>query len=191
LLSPGFGINLYSKSSDALFPDSDIVRKDLSSFPTRFLPTILDLDGKLFWNHLGMIEQVLFKNIKLNEFYNQGWTYKTSPKCKNLLKLIRWFNLVASGMATEILRHEDVKIRVDVMKKLITMAEECLKSSNYNTCFEIVAGLNMAAISRLKNTWKALPKKSLDTWERLNQIVSNKSICYSNFKVLIVTIDWR
>jgi son of sevenless-like protein len=136
---------------------------------------MLDLDGQLFWHQLGMTEQGLFKSIKLNEFYNQGWTYKTSPKCKNLIKLISWFNLVASGMATEILRHEDVKIRVEVMKKLISMAEECLKSSNYNTCFEIVAGLNMAAISRLKNTWKALPKKSLDIWERLNQIVSNES----------------
>jgi hypothetical protein len=50
-----------------------------------------------------------------------------------------------------------------------------LRYSNYNTCFEIVAGLNMAAISRLKHTWKALPKKYADTWEYLNQIVSNES----------------
>jgi hypothetical protein len=176
MTSTGFGINLKPKSSVALSPDSDIVRKDLSSFQKRFIPSILDLDGQSFWHHLSITEQCLFKRIRLNEFYNQGWNDKTSAKCKNLLKLIRWFNLVASGMATEILRHEDVKIRVEVMKKLISMADECLKSSNYNTCFEIVAGLNMAAISRLKNTWKALPKKSLDTWERLNQIVSNESI---------------
>jgi son of sevenless-like protein len=138
--------------------------------------TILDLDGQLFGRVLAIKEQGLFKSIKLSEFYCQGWNDKKSTKCKNLQKLIAWFNQVAAGMATEILRHEDVSVRVDVIKKLIAMAEECLHKFNYNTCFEIVAGLNMASISRLKKTWKALPKKSMESWESLNRIVSNESI---------------
>lgn len=35
------------------------------------------------------------------------------------------------------MRHNDLSMRVEVMKKLISMAESCQKYSNYNTCFEI------------------------------------------------------
>jgi hypothetical protein len=111
----------------------------------------------------------------LNEFFCQGWNDKINPKrSQNLQKLISWFNNVAAGCASEVVRQDDIKERVLVLKKLISMAEGSLKYSNYNTCFEIVAGLNMAAISRLKKTWKLLPKKYLDIWVYLNQVVSNE-----------------
>jgi hypothetical protein len=138
-------------------------------------PSILELDHELLGQQLGLIEQKLFKEIPIHEFFCQGWTDKINRRSPSLQKLIAWFNSVATGMATEVVRQGDLKMRISVVKKLIIMAEGSLKYSNYNTCFEIVAGLNMAAISRLKLTWKGVPKKYLDTWEYLNQIVSNES----------------
>jgi hypothetical protein len=156
-----------------LYPDEKIIKS--SNEPGSDMPTILELDGELLGQQLGLIEQKLFKGIPLHEFFCQGWNDKVNQKSPSLQKLISWFNNVAIGCASEVVRQKDIKTRVLVLKKLITSAQTCLTYSNYNTCFEIVAGLNMAAISRLKLTWKALPKKYLDTWVYLNQIVSNAS----------------
>ncbi|KAL3895971.1 MAG: hypothetical protein SGCHY_004374 [Lobulomycetales sp.] len=156
---------------------------DADEYPRQSLPnesswsqcSLLDIDGEGLGQQLGLIEQKLFKSIPLHDFFCQNWNDKTNPKSLGLKKLINWFNHVARGVACEVVRQEDTKLRVMVVKKLITTAQDCLRYSNYNTCFEIVAGLNMSAISRLKRTWKALPKKYLETWEYLNQIVSNES----------------
>jgi hypothetical protein len=147
-----------------------------SAVETSSPPSILELDGELLGQQFGLIEQKLFKSIPLHEFFCQGWNDKVNLKSPNLQKLIAWFNSVALGMASEVVRQNDIKMRVSVVKKLITTAQSCLTYSNYNSCFEIVAGLNMASISRLKKTWKALPKKYLETFEYLNQIVSNESM---------------
>ena len=134
------------------------------------------MNGETVGQQLGLIEQSLFKSIPLHEFYQQGWNDKATQKSPKLQKLIAWFNSVASGLAAEIVCQKDIKIRVSVVKQLIDAANDCLRSSNYNTCFEIVAGLNMSAISRLKKTWKLVPKKYMTTMEYLNGIVSNESI---------------
>lgn len=139
-------------------------------------PSLSDLDGDILIRHLGMIEQKMFKEIPINEFFNQCWAERTALKAPNLQKLIQWFNYVALGIASEVVRLESIKDRVSLLKNLIATAHSCLMIANYNTCFEIVAGLNMASVSRLKKTWAALPKKSADSWEVLNTIVSNESI---------------
>lgn len=167
--------------------------------------TILDVDPDELARQLTVLEHELFRSISLHEFYCQAWSHKTSKNklAPNLVKFIRYFNHVATGAASEVVRQTNIKARVSVLKKFIYVAHTCIKWANYNTCFEIVAGLNLGPITRLKRTWKALPKKYWDVWNELNQIVSsegelpNRSVkkiydlmsCLTSFKVHTRHID--
>ncbi|RKO92949.1 ras guanine nucleotide exchange factor domain-containing protein [Blyttiomyces helicus] len=70
---------------------------------------------------------------------------------------------------------QKLKDRVTSLKRFVYVAQACVKYNNYNTLFEIVAGLNLGPVTRLKKTWKSLPKKYWDVWNDLNRIVSSES----------------
>ncbi|KAL3895111.1 MAG: hypothetical protein SGCHY_004893, partial [Lobulomycetales sp.] len=76
------------------------------------LPSIMDLEGDILGQQLAVIEQKLFKSIPLHDFFCQNWNDKTNPKSLGLKKLINWFNHVARGVACEVVRQEDTKLRV-------------------------------------------------------------------------------
>lgn len=147
-----------------------------------------DFDPDEIGTQLTLLEQQQFAGIPIFEFYNQKfslffihltkrWNSKTNKEllAPNLVLFIQWFNHVASSFASEVVKQLKLKKRVSTLKRIIYIAHFCLKNQNYNTCFEIVAGLNSTAIQRLKQTWKALPKKYLDVWDIVNNVVSNES----------------
>ena len=139
------------------------------------IESILELDPSDLGQQLTIIEQKLFRNIQLHEFYCQAWTDKsTTSKSPNIVRVVNWFNHIALGVASQVINHENIKNRVSVLKKFIITAHNCLGWCNFNTCFEIVAGLNLGPVSRLKQTWKLLPKKYHEVWKVLNQFVSNE-----------------
>ncbi|RKP04316.1 hypothetical protein CXG81DRAFT_8459 [Caulochytrium protostelioides] len=74
-----------------------------------------------------------------------------------------------------------IKRRVTLLKRLIYVAHLCQQANNYNSVFEIVAGLNLGAVARLKRTWKMLPKKYWDVWIRLDKFVSAEG-SYRNYR---------
>ena len=53
----------------------------------------------------------------------------------------------------------NMRLRVAVIKFFITVARYCASWNNYNTVFEIVSGLNVPSVYRLKKTWSNLPAK--------------------------------
>ena len=48
----------------------------------------------------------------------------------------------------------DLDKRREVLKWFINFADAIREMRNYNALMSIMAGLNFAAVSRLKNTWK-------------------------------------
>jgi hypothetical protein len=55
-----------------------------SSVESSVPPSILELKGELLGQQLGMIEQKLFKDIPIHEFFCQGWNDKVNRKSPNL-----------------------------------------------------------------------------------------------------------
>jgi len=47
-----------------------------------------------------------------------------------------------------------------------------LELNNFNGVMEILAGLETAAVQRLKQTWRNLPRKAWDMFEELNDLMS-------------------
>ncbi|KAI9328809.1 ras guanine nucleotide exchange factor domain-containing protein [Obelidium mucronatum] len=141
-----------------------------------------EFDPTLVAKQITLLEHSHFRKIKIDEFYGQAWAKKKAGSGSaaaagksRLVAFINWFNRVAYGVATEVVKPQVIKERVTMLKRFIFIAELCVKWNNYNTAFEIVAGLNLGPVSRLAKTWKALPTKYVDVWNKLNKIVSSES----------------
>ncbi|KAJ3238683.1 hypothetical protein HDU78_003363 [Chytriomyces hyalinus] len=159
--------------------------------PTRRLS---ELDPTSVAKQLTLLEHNHFRKIKIDEFFMQSWSKKkdggvgvNAASKSRLVTFINWFNRVAYGIATEVVKLTVLKERVVMLKRLIFVAEICVKWNNFNTAFEIVAGLNLGPVSRLAKTWKALPAKYMDAWNKLNRIVSSES-SYRTYRQLIAQI---
>ena len=83
-------------------------------------------------------------------------------------------------VGTEVVLTPSPTHRVAIIKRYITIAKKCYALNNFNTSMEIICGLNLACCQRLKTTWKAVPKKFINTFERLIQIYTPDN----NYKVL-------
>ncbi|KAJ3102225.1 RasGEF [Phlyctochytrium planicorne] len=153
-----------------------------------------ELDPTLIAQQLTLMEHNQFRKIRIEEFYCQAWNLPHATGAQKsrsrLASLISWFNRVAYGVASEVVLQPKVKDRVGVLKRFIFIAHLCLKWNNFNTVFEIVAGLNLGAITRLKKTWKALPSKYWDVWNTLNRTVSDEG-SYRTYRQAIVALKDR
>ncbi|KAJ3048112.1 RasGEF [Rhizophlyctis rosea] len=148
-----------------------------SSSPTisRPITALTDIDPATLATQFTLLEHCQFLRINPRELYHQSWNSSTrSLTSPHLTTLIGWFNRVAYGIATEVVSAPSVKERVTQIKRFVFVAQECFKKGNFNSVFEIVAGLNLGAVARLKRTWRALPKKYWEVWEQLNVLVSSE-----------------
>ena len=55
--------------------------------------------------------------------------------------------------ASEILAVADLSQRIQVLRRLIEVAKECLDANNFYSVFAIGAGLALHPVARLKKTW--------------------------------------
>ncbi|KAJ3021952.1 RasGEF [Thoreauomyces humboldtii] len=144
------------------------------------LSTLAEFNPEILAQQLTLLEHASFRNITAYELFQQGWNVNPSivqhpPRALNLTALIAWFNRIAYGVATQVITQHDFKTRVSLVKRFIHVAHMCYSWGNFNTVFEIVAGLNLAPVARLKRTWKALPKKYAEVWDHLNAVVSSEN----------------
>ncbi|KAJ6232114.1 hypothetical protein M0813_05269 [Anaeramoeba flamelloides] len=136
--------------------------------------TFLEIDRNEFVKELTLIEFNLFKKIQPQEFLQQSWTKDNKNNSSpNLVILTDYFNTISSWVTFEILKYDKLKVRIQVLKKMLLILLECKKVNNFMAVQEIIAGLNNAAIYRLKRTWGSIPKKLLDDWQEVNSLMSN------------------
>ena len=113
------------------------------------------LSAKDIVSQLTILGSDLFQAIKAEELFNQAWTKsdkaKTSPQ---VLALINHSNSVSSWLIRTILSLEQLDRRVEALKKVVQMAEECVSLNNFDTMVAIMAALDNASISRLRSAWK-------------------------------------
>ena len=147
------------------------IRKKMQSIP------VVRLDPKQLARQLTLREMDLYQGIELNELLHQGWAkMKTSEQtCPNIFAYISWFNKVTAWVATEICMSNSMRLRVSVVKFFITVARYCASWNNYNTVFEIISGLNLPSVFRLKKTWSNIPSKYMKCKSKTYQKQKNKT----------------
>lgn len=73
------------------------------------------------------------------------------PKClRNVDNYVAWFNRLSNLVAAEIVCQAKQKNRTKMTEFWIEVAAECFELRNLNSLMSIIAGLNLAPISRLK-----------------------------------------
>lgn len=95
---------------------------------------------------------------------NNAWTKSDSNiLAPTVMKISRRFNSVAVWVMKSILDGTSTKTRADIISKLIDVADYIQKKhSNFSTVMALIAGLNKAPVSRLKQTWKEVPKAKIN-----------------------------
>jgi len=141
------------------------------------------IEANQFAEQLTLIEWNIFrKNERKRIFFRLAWkSPERNEISPNIVALYDHFNRISYWTATEIVMQMDLKERGNILKKFIAIAERCLELGNYNTLLEILAGLNMAAIKRLKSTWANVPERLKSSLDKLNEIMSTASN-YKNYR---------
>ena len=135
--------------------------------------TLLEgFDENVIAKQLTQIEFDYYRRIRPVELQSQAWNKKSlMPLSRNVLSLIQRANRVSFWVATLILFHQKIKDRVRAVTEIISIAKHLAEHHNYNTLMGFVAALNTSSISRLKHTFAAIPKKSLDIFKNLQLLM--------------------
>lgn len=72
---------------------------------------------------------------------------------------VEQFNRVSMWAATEVAKPSTCKRRAAAIVHLIQVAGECRKLRNFASTMQVVAGLSISSVVRLKKTWRLVPKK--------------------------------
>jgi len=115
-------------------------------------------------------EHKLFRGIQTTEFLNQAWTQeKANDLSPTIIRYIEHFNKISAWVATEVVFAATEKQRANAIRNFISIATKCYEINNFNSAMEIVAGLNMSSIQRLKRTWKLVSAKHINSFKKINR----------------------
>jgi hypothetical protein len=100
-------------------------------------------------------------------------TWEKRPECApNIIALIERINDISWWTATEVIMKPTLKLRVDVVVKMIDVAQLLFELNNFNGLMEVTSGLNLSVVSRLKQLWENVPKKKIEQLRTLTEIMS-------------------
>ena len=107
--------------------------------------------SRVIAEQLTLIEFAMFDKIHSAELSIFGWMKKTADsESPNVVAFVRRFNEVSYWVATSILCQPTSKKRIHAFRKMVKIAHECWRIGNFHAVFEIIAGLQVNAVYRLK-----------------------------------------
>eukprot|EP00029_Vermamoeba_vermiformis_P013366 TRINITY_DN8278_c0_g1_i1.p1 TRINITY_DN8278_c0_g1~~TRINITY_DN8278_c0_g1_i1.p1 ORF type:complete len:867 (-),score=72.67 TRINITY_DN8278_c0_g1_i1:62-2662(-) len=166
-----------TKYKNELF-NANVVKKPRNDFS----PLLLSLDPHELAKQLTLVEHKKYSLIAPTELMMTNWKKKDRKTVsKRVCILIEWFNKMTAWVASEIVSAPILKQRVAVITFFIRVCEACKELNNFNTLMEILSGLDMTAVVRLKTTWESIPKKDMQSLEELREIVSRNDN-YSRYR---------
>lgn len=155
-----------------------------------------------FAQQLTLVDHKIFREIKPWEFLEaavNGGSTIPLPKSEsprdvtlvdgesypNVRKYTAWFNKLSMWIAYEIVTTMNKKKQIEVVKRFINLAKKLQEMKNFSSLMAVLAGLNMAPVSRLKKMWKKITKgrKFLQEAENVMAPYNN----FNNYRVLLAT----
>ena len=85
-------------------------------------------------------------------------------------------NSLTNWLAFEVVKEKNFKKRAKILGRIIKLGKHLIELKNFNSLMSVYLCLNLNCITRLKQTWKALPRK-------LKPILKNLEMLnpYNNF----------
>jgi len=128
----------------------------------------------------------LLQDISPAELRAGAWTNKSRhTTAPNLVKMIDFHQHLVSCHFTEwILNETTPERRAKVLKRLITVADECKQLNNFETVHAIVTALTLDSIRRLSQTWDLISPSTRKTFSSLHSLVHMRGR-WSNYKTAL------
>ena len=141
-------------------------------------PALLDplaVPAEELASQLTLLDIPVFRAILPEELQSCAWNKKNKREvAPNIVAFTRRFNHVSFWTVSEILKHEDVKSRVDTLAHFIKVAKKLHELNNLHSEFAVVSALQSAAVYRLSKTWSGLGRHARQTFDKLADLFSNR-----------------
>eukprot|EP01119_Soliformovum_irregulare_P007287 TRINITY_DN19691_c0_g1_i1.p1 TRINITY_DN19691_c0_g1~~TRINITY_DN19691_c0_g1_i1.p1 ORF type:complete len:449 (-),score=103.72 TRINITY_DN19691_c0_g1_i1:103-1410(-) len=143
-----------------------------------------DLEPRDIAIQLTLIESEMLSRIKTSDFHNLKWK---SGAGNPITRMVDRFNSVSYWVATEIVMQTEMKKRLSALRKFIAVAEVMREFQNFNGLMEIIGGLNLHPITRMKLTWEQVPASQRAMVEELNALMDNRQN-YKDYRQLLKSV---
>ncbi|KAI9143512.1 ras guanine nucleotide exchange factor domain-containing protein [Paraphysoderma sedebokerense] len=133
-------------------------------------PSMFIYDPEEVARQVCLYEFSLFKRIKPTELLNQAWVKDGENRAPNVWLMTQRFNNFAAWVSKSILEVKNLKKRAERMEFFIDVGGYLLEMYNFSSLMALIAGLNSAAVQRLKHTkgeLSARGKKKLSELEKV------------------------
>ena len=132
-----------------------------------------------------MVEDfTIFRQIEQTEYVDSIFEIKSKFGTENLDKFESLVNKETKWVVSELVRESNLSKRSRMVKHFIKIAKECREAQNYHSMFNIISGLNHAAVQRLKQTWERVNPKYSKCLSDLNSIM-DPSRNFSRYRNMI------
>ncbi|CAO3624579.1 unnamed protein product [Mucor hiemalis] len=154
-------------------------------------------------DQLTWIEAELFSKIKPREFIRNIWNSSVNNNNNILNKhnsisstnsvnnnntvmaSIAHFNFISAWVVTMIVTQSRLSKRVALLQKFMSIAVELRNLNNYNSLMAVLAGINSAAVLRLKQTRQAVStKKVYKQYQSLERLMSTDK-SFSSYRMAL------
>lgn len=149
---------------------------------------LLQYDAEEIARQMTIIEYDLFSRIAPFELLDQAWMRKGTLDAPNIAQITAHFNRISFWTARSVLEARTVRGRSNRVRKLIKIAKYLYTLNNFSTLLSIVAGLNKAAVTRLKHTLKEIDAKSIKVLNEMESLM-NAEGSYKKYRVKLHSLN--
>jgi len=136
---------------------------------------MLDIPPEEIARQLTLIDWRLFSAIHYTELLKKKWSGPNKDtEAHNTVEMINRFNKVAFWVLSDILRHNDVKMRARALKYHINVMMHMRNMNNFNGVMVYYSAFNNTCLTRLQQTWKELSSKKSNALKEIGHLLSSQ-----------------
>jgi son of sevenless len=135
---------------------------------------IEDIDDLELAKQLTILEYSIFTQIKPQELLGNAWTNNYKVKSNVQISTMH-FNQISSWITSSILEEQNFKKRKSKLTRAYMLAIHLYQLNNFDSFLAVCAGIQTAAIHRLKKTKAAIDPKLITEYQTCLNIMKNEN----------------
>lgn len=146
----------------------------LKSFSLRKIK-LSDIEYVELARQLTLREFKLYCKISKLSSIHKVWGKRSglNESIDNITDFIKASNQLTNFVAYMILRKDDVRKRVQVIRFFVQVAEKCRSYNNFSSMTAIISALYSSPIHRLKKTWAMVSRDTMSLLQNMNKLMNS------------------